>query len=265
MSFKTLPDIINIEVRVFDTIWARDMHRNRRHELLHVLSGHFELTYADGRRFPATAGDTLISPAGSEHRDVFAFQEDLKIMAVHFAWEHFEEFSRAVDNRRINGLHPEVRTEVRWIFDRMREDCGGGEPDRGVAAARLMNILTLIHRDLTRSEKPAREGDRRSELISAARRYIERNFASPLRLEEIAAHLQVSPFHLSRVFSQESDFSLFEYLTEVRINDARKLLRDGRMSVAEVAERTGYDNGNYFAKVFRRKVGCSPGEYRRKQ
>jgi len=72
----------------------------------------------------------------------------------------------------------------------------------------------------------------------------------------------VSPFHLSRMFSQESDFSLFEYLSEVRINEAKKLLRDGRLLVSEVAERTGYDNGNYFAKVFRRKVGCSPGKYR---
>lgn len=75
-------------------------------------------------------------------------------------------------------------------------------------------------------------------------------------------HLQVSPFYLSRVFSQESDFSLFEYLTEVRINEAKKLLSDGRLLVSEVAQRTGYDNGNYFSKVFRRKVGCSPSKYR---
>ncbi len=262
MKFTTLPEINNIRVLVFETIWARDFHHSHNNELLHVLSGKFELTFDDGRRFPATTGDTLLVPKGSRHKDIFNFEDDLKILIVHFNWAHLEEFLAGVDNSRINKLRPETRTEMRWIFEHMRDDLGGGEFDRTVESARLMNILMLIYRELNREEETAGAVDARHELIQSARRYIERNYAMPVRLEDIAMHLQISPFHLSRMFSQESDFSLFEYLAEVRINEAKKLLRDGRLLISEVAERTGYDNGNYFAKVFRRKVGCSPGKYR---
>ncbi len=262
MEFKILPKILNIRVIVFETIWAQDFHSSYANELLHVLDGKFELTFPDGRRYPAAAGDTLFVPHSTMHKDIFEFEDDLKILLVSFHWEHFDEFAQGVSNSNINKIRPEIRNEVRWIFERMREDRGGGEIDSIVAGARVMNLLTLIYRDLTQTAEPAVENNSQHELIQAARRYIERNFALQLRLEDIAVHLRVSPFHLSRVFSQESDFSLFEYLTEVRINEAKKLLRDGRLLVSEVAERTGYDNGNYFAKVFRRKVGISPGKYR---
>jgi AraC-like DNA-binding protein/mannose-6-phosphate isomerase-like protein (cupin superfamily) len=262
MEFTQLPKILNVRVIVFETIWALDFHVNHAHELLHVLDGRFELTFPDGRRYPAQSGDTLFVPGGTMHKDIFEFEDDLKILYLNFQWEHFEEFSRTVTNANINKLSPDSRNEIRWIFEKLREDRGGGELDRLVAGARVMNILSLIHRELNSPNEAETENDARHELIQAARRYIERNFALPLRLEDIAVHLRVSPFHLSRMFSQESDFSLFEYLSEVRINEAKKLLRDGRLLVSEVAERTGYDNGNYFAKVFRRKVGCSPGKYR---
>lgn len=264
MSFRLLPNVIDIHIQIFDTVWSHQIHRSRNHEILHVLSGKFELAYADGRRFPATEGDTLIAPVALDHRDIFAFKNDLKIMFIQFAWEHFEEFSQVVSNREINRLSSEARTEVRWIFDRLCEDCAGVS-GKELTAARLMNILMLIHHDLTGAEEPARDKDGRQELISAARRYIERNFTSPLRLEEIAGQLRISPFYLSRLFSQESDFSLFEYLAEVRINEARRLLRDSRMLVSEIAARVGFNNASYFAKVFRRRVGCSPVEYREKQ
>jgi len=262
MEFTQLPKVMNVRVIVFETIWARDFHASHANELLHVLDGRFELTFPDGRRYPAKAGDTLIVPLNTMHKDMFEFEEDLKILIVNFTWPHFEEFNRTVNNSNINKMPPEVRNEIRWIFEKMREDRGGGELDRVVAGARIMNALTLIHREINRETDPEIESDARHELIQSARRYLARNYAQPLRLEDIAVHLRVSPFHLSRIFSQESDFSLFEYLSEVRINAAKKLLRDGRLLISEVAERTGYDNGNYFAKVFRRKVGCSPGKYR---
>ncbi|MDD4538867.1 MAG: helix-turn-helix transcriptional regulator, partial [Lentisphaeria bacterium] len=77
-------------------------------------------------------------------------------------------------------------------------------------------------------------------------------------LEMLAEFLSVSPFFLSRVFNSESGFSLSEYLTMVRMNQAKTLLLDGRMNVSEIADAVGYEDSGYFSKVFKRHFGCSP-------
>ena len=77
-------------------------------------------------------------------------------------------------------------------------------------------------------------------------------------LEDLAAKLRVSPFHLSRIFSREFGVSIIEMLTAIRVEHAQELLREGRISVKEVAGRNGFADANYFAKVFRRRVGISP-------
>ncbi len=72
----------------------------------------------------------------------------------------------------------------------------------------------------------------------------------------------VSPYHLSRSFSRQFGVSVSDALTVARMDRAKELLRSGELSVKEVAARTGYSGGNYFAKAFRRACGVPPSEYR---
>ena len=67
---------------------------------------------------------------------------------------------------------------------------------------------------------------------------------------------------MSRIFSRESDFSLFEYLNDVRMRKARELLHEGRHIVADVAYMTGFEDSNYFSKVYKRYYGHSPSHER---
>jgi two-component system response regulator YesN len=134
-----------------------------------------------------------------------------------------------------------------------------------VANARFMNILMLYYREAVAENAGDLESDnvanKRQWLVAEARKYLERHFRKPLRLEDVAEALNVSPFYLSRVFSRESDFSLVQYLTDLRINEAKKLLKEGRYIVADVARMVGFDSGNYFSKVFKKHTGTSPAKY----
>jgi two-component system response regulator YesN len=56
----------------------------------------------------------------------------------------------------------------------------------------------------------------------------------------------------------ESDFSLFEFLTQIRMKKARRLLEEGLMTISEVAYSVGFKNSNYFSKVFHRFFGFPP-------
>ena len=99
-------------------------------------------------------------------------------------------------------------------------------------------------------------------LAGHAKKYLERNFASPLHLEDLAQHLGISKYHLSRLFHTATGFSFREYLSFIRLQEAKKLLADERSSISEIAQKCGFDNGNYFSKVFRSKFGISPGKFR---
>ena len=78
----------------------------------------------------------------------------------------------------------------------------------------------------------------------------------------IAEHLDISAWHLSHLFSEESGFTLSSYLTQLRMQTASDLLKNTKARVSEVANAVGYEDPNYFSKVFRKQVGCSPGRFR---
>ncbi|MDD5727683.1 MAG: AraC family transcriptional regulator [Victivallales bacterium] len=262
MKFKLLPEIISISDRLFDPVWAVKEHKNNAHELLHIIKGNVELTYQNGSKYLGQAGDTLFNPAGVVHRDVFDLESELQVFIIHFNWEDGKEFFETVNNTALAKLSSQAVLEINHIFDAMRLDAGSRELDRTVANSRLMTVLTLIYRDIV-SPVTKNDGAGRQALLAAgAKAYIDRHFREPLHLEDIALHLQVSEFYLSRIFSNKSDFSLIEYLTTARLNESKKLLREGRYIVADIARMVGYDDSSYFAKVFKRHVGCAPSKYR---
>ena len=77
----------------------------------------------------------------------------------------------------------------------------------------------------------------------------------------IAQHLGISEGHLSHVFKKETNYTALGYLTQYRIHTARKLLRDCRYKVYEVAEMVGYRDVAYFGSTFKKLTGMSPSEY----
>jgi transcriptional regulator GlxA family with amidase domain len=93
--------------------------------------------------------------------------------------------------------------------------------------------------------------------------YIHRNYAQPLTREELASVACMGERHLNRCFRQETGVTPITYLTRYRIRQAKQLLESGGHSIAEVALATGFSDSSYFARVFRREVGITAGEYKR--
>ncbi len=76
--------------------------------------------------------------------------------------------------------------------------------------------------------------------------YINANYKQPLTLTRISNEFYLSTFYLSRIFKQVTGFSFVEYLQAVRIKEARRLLRETRWKIIEVAEESGFDNVAHF-------------------
>lgn len=93
--------------------------------------------------------------------------------------------------------------------------------------------------------------------------YIRRRFSDPnLSVKEIADRVYLTPPYLSNVFKSRTGKNLIQYIKEVRLEHSVALMDDRSLTLADIAQRCGYSDQNYFAKVFKKKYGMSPSEYR---
>ena len=95
--------------------------------------------------------------------------------------------------------------------------------------------------------------------------YIQSNYSSELRLEQLATIFGYNRAYLGKVFHQYTGENFNNYLDRIRITEAKRLLASEQYKVYEVAEMVGYTNINYFHNKFKKYVGISPLNYKRQE
>lgn len=109
----------------------------------------------------------------------------------------------------------------------------------------------------------ASEAADNAEWISNATRYIQNEYVNNVTLEDVAHHIGFSTYYFSRLFKQKFHTTFVEYLTGLRIQQAKKLLLEKKHTIKEVCYKVGYKEPNYFARVFKKETGYSPTEYQK--
>jgi two-component system, response regulator YesN len=113
--------------------------------------------------------------------------------------------------------------------------------------------------------RDSRPNGQHQNLIRQAKEYMEQHYTDPaLTLNDVATCANLSPSHFSSVFSQETSQTFKEYLTQIRINKAKELLRMTTLRSADIAYQVGYNDPHYFSSVFKKNTGLSPIEFRSK-
>lgn len=106
------------------------------------------------------------------------------------------------------------------------------------------------------------QSDKTNPIIQKACKYIEENLDKDVSLEQLANYLGCSPFYLSKLFKEERGSNYISYVTELRLEKAKKLLGNDSLIIKEITSMVGYNDQNYFSKLFKQKFGVSPTEYR---
>lgn len=104
--------------------------------------------------------------------------------------------------------------------------------------------------------------DRSFWIIEKAKKYMADHYLNDLKASEVAAYLKITPSYFSNIFKQSTGKSFSEYMNELRINEARKLLLTTQDKVFEIADRVGYKEYKYFVSVFKLYTGMTPKKYR---
>lgn len=93
--------------------------------------------------------------------------------------------------------------------------------------------------------------------------YIRDHFQeTELTINDIARHMYLTTTHICMVFKNKTGKTINQYITEVRIEKAKELLKEGNMKLLEISNRVGYLSPNHFAKIFRKNTGLNPSDFR---
>lgn len=102
----------------------------------------------------------------------------------------------------------------------------------------------------------------RETLVSDVIRYLQTHMSEPVRLPDLAAQFPYSLSSIKRLFREETGCGVMEYLSQMRLEQAKELLRTTALSLSEIAAHTGFTDASYLSVVFRRRMGVSPGRWR---
>ncbi|MBC3795588.1 PocR ligand-binding domain-containing protein [Acetobacterium tundrae] len=127
---------------------------------------------------------------------------------------------------------------------------------------REINIVasSLLERYLDEIQHHRKSKNRTA--IEGIKGFIRNNYDKNRTLEEIADSVYLSPFYVSRIFKESQNMTVMDYVTKVKLDEAKKMLRNPRYKIEEIAMTLGYSDGSYFSKVFRRNEGMTPTQFR---
>jgi len=110
------------------------------------------------------------------------------------------------------------------------------------------------------SGKKAQEA---SKAMREAKKYIHQYYNTAIKLEDLARLTNYNPTYFSGIFKQETGMTFSEYLTHVRINNAKELLRTTNINISSIAAQVGYKDEKHFYKLFKKIIGITPLKYRK--
>lgn len=161
----------------------------------------------------------------------------------------------------VKNFLSEFSPKLPAVFDQYA--CSMMSPSSGPAHMELFWDITAKLLDHALQYRDQCRGSRYGDIIGEARLYIASHFSDPsLSLAQVAEAVSISPAYFSSIFSHETGETFIEYLTRVRIEKAKELLRTSSLRTTDIAFEVGYHSTNHFGKMFKRLVQLSPREYR---
>ena len=242
------------------------IHWHTEPEFVYIAQGRYEVYDPQGN-YTIHEGDLCLFPPGKEHC-IRAIDSTSEYWTIYFSLDlismqdsHF--FQQAfVAPMRSGSLHipPVIHTTQKMAESlAVMMDTDKENYQKFSALIDLCSqIMPLCSQQSTSLQIPAEHS-----AVQQCHFYISANYASKLTLEELAAHVHLHPNYLCHLFKENTGQTVFDYLTHVRIHHARILLRETKLTIAQIAYQTGFSGVDYFTKKFKESMNMTPTQYRK--
>lgn len=181
----------------------------------------------------------------------------------------FQDLRKALPLPSVSALEL-LYAETKRLYQNGKEDTKENmflklyRPEIKISGTQWLDGVLEEFESLLRNKEQA-DGMRLNHLAQWMDSYIEQHYLEPISLTLLADETNYNPAYLSRVYKEQTGKTLMETVNQRRMNEALKLLDESAMKIKDIAEITGFYSVKHFNEVFKRCMGISAGEYRKKQ
>lgn len=253
-------DAFSLDVRVNGPAPKSQNHYHNSFELYYLQKGTCWY-FIDEKSYRLTAGDIALIPVGVIHktsyatptssRTVFNCAESFIPRSVIEQMYRTPYFASSAETApTVNALISQICAEYE------RPDAYSADALR----IKVAELFLFIARESGKTHVEKKE----SPIVEKAVSYIRKHYMESVTLQDVAISCYVSREHLSRIFKKETGFGFNEYLTVYRMKKAKAMMtEDPKIKVAQVALRCGFNDSNYFSKLYKKVYGVAPTSVKR--
>ena len=233
-------------------------HWHENIELLYILEGECDVT-TNSVKVHASPGDIAVVNSNMVH-------------IVEATTDLVKYYCLIVDVSFLKGFG--INTEHIYFERRIRDEhtsklflesvkvykSSGEYRPLDLKLALLSLALDLLKNHSDESYLSENASSPKNETVKKAIEYMKIHYAKPLSVEELANNLGFTKYYLCHIFSEITGSTVINHLNYIRCKNARKLILSGKCNITEAAERSGFTNMSYFAKIYKKVIGELPSE-----
>lgn len=255
------PEIVSGESRGWDGLGVAAHYHADIYQLDYFTGGRGRYEIA-GHAYAIEDKTFYLSCPGDMHAIDPERSKEIRSLGIKFRLAPVGRQARSEPVRfdRVFVLDPAVREGFVGLMRTIVSRTVLGDRESMILAANgLRELLALLARIKNEGRLRVREaGAADQDVADRIWGYLKRHLAEPVRLVDLSRHVGLSRFHLARVFAANTGKSPHEALTELRLHQARNLVRETRLPFREIARQVGFKKPAYFSELFKRRYGVPP-------
>lgn len=232
------------------------IHQHEYYEIEYITNGN-GIQFINGEKTEIKAGDVSFITPSDFHG--YVFDSVFNTITIHFSEESVgSEYRELIDEAEvglINNAPLSLVKELNNIFDIYNTD-------NSWTSLRLTNCLERILIEFFSNENRSYKENKVVDKITEAIGYVNKNYRDSISVKGLSEMLFISPEYFSKMFKQRTGRSFVKYVTDKRLEYAKKLLRGGA-SVTDASYASGFGSERNFSRQFAKRFGKSPSDYKK--
>lgn len=243
--------------------WHSTPHTHNCSELFFVTGGLGQFQIED-KMYPVSVNDLIIINPNVLHTEVSLNSNPLEYIVVGAEGLELETNDEDDHHYRIINCQ-NFKDTILFYLHHMLKEIETKAPGYETICQDLMEILAIIlirQTNFSTTLTPLKKKSTR--LCTMVKRYIDVHYKENISLDTLTDMTHVSKYHLVHAFTKEYGVSPINYMISCRIEEAKQLLKNDDYTLSFITRMLGFSSPSYFSQTFKKIVGISPNEYRKK-
>ena len=244
---------------------ASDLNRKKKTRLRETVFYEIEVdvtqsgsSFVNGEEYPHRIGNILVCRPGLKRQSIQPYR---------CYYIHFECMDKEFENKYLKNLPIYMYTDdveyFKELINRIVECVAtDGKGNELYVTSAFLDLICALNRLCEKSGFERKNATKLHRNIYEAQLYVLKHYNEKLRLEKLAETAKLSPNYFLSAFRKITGRTPNKYITEVRLNEAKKLLVGTKLSMGEIAEQCGFETQAYMCYVFKKELDISPKSYR---